>query len=86
MYVHEIPWKSPQERQELERVTRIPYLIAVGLAMTGEIDHDAEMAAPSDEVAQGDDVCLDTAVRRRIRAEQQNPHAGMSALKSISTG
>ena len=73
-----------QQARGLQRALRIVHVVSRLLAMPCEVDHRRLVPVAAQVVVDGHDVGLHAAVRRRIRAELDDPHPDREA-KSMGT-
>src|SRR5882762_5743409 len=72
MDVYDVELKLQQQAKDLEDSSRIVDTVAFRLPMPGEVDHLAIDLRPEQEIPDRDNICLNAAMRRRIRAQQEH--------------
>ena len=78
MNMDDVVAQSKQKGDHLNGASWIVHAVGIGAPKTSKIDHRAGDIAGSQELANGNQITLDTAVGRGIRSELKDPHESLS--------
>ena len=77
MNVDDVVTQSEQQGDDLYGASWIVHVVGVGAPKSSKIDHPAEDITGSEELADRNQITLNTPVRRRIRSELEDPHESL---------
>jgi 2-polyprenyl-3-methyl-5-hydroxy-6-metoxy-1,4-benzoquinol methylase len=82
MNMNDVVTQSEEKGDHLYRVSWIEHVVGIGAPKSSEIDHGTEDIARSKELADRNQIALNTTVGRRVRSNLKDPHKNVYSVAS----